>query len=418
MAIYLDYNATAPLRPEAIEKMQEILSVPSNPSSVHSFGRAAKKHLEDARKIIADSISAFTDEVIFTSSGTEANATALCGFPDRRVLVSAIEHSSVLKTCPDAPRIPVTIDGVVDVNALEKMLAENSKPALVSVMLANNETGVIQPIADIAAICKKYHALLHCDAVQALGKIPVDFGALGADILSLGAHKCGCPVGAAAMVIRRNLPFKPLLRGGKQEENRRASTSNVAAMAAFAVAIQKFDLDHMKKLRGWLDAMEAEIASPQGGEADRLGHSPWNVLSRSGEGIEYSEQETLSRISKDLPSSKSKKSTLPPSGGGVIFGKNAPRLPNTSAIAMPGVASETQIIDFDLNGFAVSAGSACTSGRTEISQVLAAMNAPVDIASCFVRVSGGWNAKEADIKAFSQAWKKTSARLCKRAVSA
>jgi cysteine desulfurase len=362
MLIYLDYNATAPLRPEAIEKMQEILASPSNPSSVHSFGRAAKKHLEDARHIIADAISAFTDEIVFMSSGTEANATALCGFPDRHVLVSAIEHSSVLKTCPDVPRIPVTQDGVVELAALEKMLSAGG-PTLVSVMLANNETGVIQPIQEIAALCKKYNALLHCDAVQAFGKIPVDFGALGADILSLGAHKCGGPVGAAAMVIRRNLPFKQLLKGGKQEENRRASTSNVAAIAAFGVAVQKFDLAQMQKLRGWLDTMETET-------------------------------------------------------GAYVFGKNAPRLPNTSAIAMPGVGSETQIIDFDLNGFAVSAGSACTSGRAEISGVLAAMNAPQDIASCFIRVSGGWNTKEQDIKAFTKAWKQTAMRLSKTAISA
>jgi cysteine desulfurase len=363
MAIYLDYNATAPLRPEAIEKMQEILALPSNPSAVHSFGRAAKKHLEDARQIIADALSAFTDEVIFMASGTEANATVLNGFPDRRILVSAIEHSSILKSCADATLVPVTSDGVIDLAALEKYLAENAKPALVSLMLANNETGVIQPVGEAAAICKKYQALLHCDAVQAFGKIPVDFGQLSADILSLGAHKCGGPVGAAAMVIRRNLPFQPLLKGGKQESNRRASTSNVAACAGFGVAVQKFDLDQMKTLRGWLDNMEAET-------------------------------------------------------GAHVFGKSAPRLPNTSALGMPGVASETQMIDFDLNGFAVSAGSACTSGRTEISSVLKAMNVPEALAACFIRVSAGWGTKEADIKAFAHAWKQTNSRLTKKAISA
>jgi len=355
MAIYLDYNATAPVRSEAIEKMQEILAMPSNPSSPHAFGRAAKKHLEDARKILADAISAFTDEIIFTASGTESNATVLNGFPDRRIIVSAIEHSSILKTCADAPRIPVTSDGVVDLAALEKMLATGT-PALVSVMLANNETGVIQPIAEIAVICKKYNALLHCDAVQALGKIPVDFGKLGVDMLSLGAHKCGGPVGAAALVVRRNLPFQQLLKGGAQEMNRRASTVNVAAVAGFGIAIQKFDLAHMRKLRGWLDKMETET-------------------------------------------------------GAHVFGKEPERLPNTSAIAMHGVASETQLIDFDLNGFAVSAGSACASGRMEISSVLKAMNAPENIASCFIRVSGGWDTKEQDIRAFSEAWKKMAIRL-------
>ena len=176
---YLDYNATAPIRPEVRECMLEVMGLPSNPSSVHAHGRAAKKMLEDARKTIAESISAFPNEIIFMASGTEANATALQGFADRRVLVSKIEHSSVLKRGEAV--IEVDAHGIVDLAKLEMLLA-GVPNALVSVMLANNETGVIQPIRDIAAICKKHGALLHSDAVQALGKLPLEFAGLGVDI--------------------------------------------------------------------------------------------------------------------------------------------------------------------------------------------------------------------------------------------
>ncbi|MEQ1705640.1 MAG: aminotransferase class V-fold PLP-dependent enzyme, partial [Rickettsiales bacterium] len=237
MAIYLDYNATAPLHPKALAKMQEWQLLPANPSSVHGFGRAAKKQLEDARKIIAESISAWPNEIIFTGSGTEANATALRGFPDRRLLVSAIEHSSVLSLqggvadvaiqknkdwiASASPRndeiIQVDANGIINLAELEQKLAADSKPALVSVMLANNETGVIQPIAEVAAICKKYGALLHCDAVQALGKISVDFSLLGADMLTISAHKAGGALGAAALVIKNSISIRPLLTGGGQE---------------------------------------------------------------------------------------------------------------------------------------------------------------------------------------------------------
>lgn len=363
MPIYLDYNATAPLRPEVIEKINEIMAHPANPSSPHSFGRAAKKHLEDARVVIADSINVFVDEVIFTSSGTESNTTALLGFPDRRVLVSAIEHSSGLKANPNAEYIPVTSDGVVDLAALDAMLSASNKPALVSVMFANNETGVLQPIAEVSALCKKYHALFHCDAVQGYGKLPVDFSSMGVDMLSLGAHKCGGPVGAAALVVRRDLPFKQLLKGGAQELNRRASTVNVPAVAGFAVAVEKYDLAQMQKLRGWLDAMEAET-------------------------------------------------------GAVVFGKNVARMPNASMLAMPGVTNQTQLIDFDLQGFAVSAGSACASGKLQGSSVLHAMGVPESLAVCAIRVSLGWNSREQDVKGFTAAWLQTYNRLNKKAISA
>jgi|CXWL01.1.fsa_nt_gi cysteine desulfurase len=361
MAIYLDYNATTPLRPQAFAKMQEWLQVPANASSVHSFGRAAKKQLEDSRKAIAEAISAWSNEIIFTGSGTEANITALRGFPERRLLVSTVEHSSVLRSAKnaDAVYIPVDNNGLINMAVLDSMLAENDQPALVSVMLANNETGVIQPIKEISEICKKHGALLHSDAVQALGKIPVDFSLLGVDMLTLSAHKCGGAVGSAALVIKNNISIKPLLNGGGQELGRRAGTENIAAISAFSAAVEEIDLKHMHKLRAWLDEMEAQILA----------------------------------------------------NGGIVFGKDAQRLPNTVCVAMPKANNEVQLIDFDLNGYAVSAGSACSSGRIEKSHVLLAMGVSPELTSSAIRVSAGWNTAEDEIKKFTQAWLKLADRL-------
>lgn len=356
---YLDYNATAPLRPEALARMQELLQGPLNPSSVHRYGRDAKKHLEDARALIAGHIGAWPNEIVFTSSGTEANITALRGFPERRLLVSAVEHSSVLKARADAVSIPVTSDGIVDLGALAALLA-GQPSALVSVMLANNETGVIQPLHEISELCKQHGALLHCDAVQALGKIVVEFSALGVDMMTLSAHKCGGPLGVATLVVRNNLPLPSLLIGGGQELGRRAGTENVAAIAAFAVAVDiGVNLAPMQQLRQWLDVMEDSM----------------EVF------------------------------------GGTVFGKQAARLPNTSCVAMPNVSNEVQLMDFDLKGFAVSAGSACSSGRVESSYVLAAMGVAPELARSAIRISAGWQTTQKDIMQFSTAWAHTCTRL-------
>jgi cysteine desulfurase len=343
MSVYLDYNATAPLRPEVIAKFSEMLAVPANPSSVHSYGRAAKKYLEDARKIIAEAIGAFTSEVIFMGCGTEANMAALHGFSIRRVLVSAVEHSSVLKHGDDI--IPVDSNGIINLSALDKMLA-GGDPALVSIMLANNETGAIQPIREAAGICKKHDALLHCDAVQGLGKIPVDFTALGCDLMTIAAHKMGGPVGAAALVVRQDLPVAPLLIGGGQEMNRRAGTENVAAIAGFARAVELIDLAHMQKLRVWLDDMERHVFAS-------------------------------------------------------VFSKEVNRLPNTTCLAVSGITQEVMIMKLDLSGFAVSAGSACSSGRIEASHVLTAMGVDKVLAGSAIRISGGWNTTREDIDKLS-----------------
>lgn len=363
-AVYLDYNATAPLRREVISRMNEVMAEPRNASSVHRYGREARKILEDARCSIGECISVFHREIIFTASATEANHWALNAFPGRRVLASTVEHSSVLKALPPwggglgGGTIPVTSDGIVDLATLDRMLADTPN-ALVSVMLANNETGVIQPVADIQALCTKHEALFHCDAVQAPGKIPLDAGLLGADLITLTSHKCGGPVGAAALVVRGKLALQPLLRGGGQEGNRRAGTENVAAIAGFAQAMELAqDLSPMKELRGWLDEMEADLSA----------------------------------------------------GGAVVFGQKAPRLPNTSCLALPGKSQEVQLMHFDLAGLAVSAGSACSSGRIEPSHVLMAMGISPERAGSAVRVSGGWGTQKADMDAFAKAWKNLAAR--------
>lgn len=356
MSVYLDYNATAPLRPETQATMSEILAIPANPSATHSFGRAAKKILEDSRKTIAEAIGAFPNEVVFTATGSEANAMALKGFPDRRIIVSAIEHSSVAKQSDI--KIPVDANGVVDLMKLEYMLG-SGEPALVSVMLANNETGVIQPIREISALCKAHNALLHVDAVQALGKIPVEFTTLGCDLMTISAHKMGGPVGAAALILRQDLAITPLFVGGGQELGRRAGTENIAAIAGFARAVELIDLGQMKQLRGWLDKLETTVAQD----------------------------------------------------GAVIMGKLASRLPNTSCFAMPSISNEVQLMDFDLKGFALSAGSACSSGRIEPSPVLAAMGVAKEVAGSAIRVSIGWASRECELVAFLEAWQTLQKRL-------
>src|SRR6185312_14437196 len=220
---YLDHNATSPMRPVALDAMVEALKAGGNPSSVHRSGRAARARIDKARRQVAALVGALPGEVVFTAGGTEANNLALRGH--KRVLASAIEHESVLKAVPDAARIPVDANGVIDLSALERLLAH--KPALVSVMVANNETGVIQPIAEVVRLARGAGALVHCDAVQAAGKMPVDLHGLGVDYLSLSAHKLGGPTGVGALIVRNGVPFATDRVGGGQETYRRAGTENV-----------------------------------------------------------------------------------------------------------------------------------------------------------------------------------------------
>lgn len=362
MPIYLDYNATAPIRPEVRDVMLEVMQAPANPSSVHSYGRAAKKKVEDARAVIASSLSVFTHEVIFTASGTEANTLALKGLPEREVIVSSIEHASVLKTAGDhALRIPVLRSGVIDMSALEDLLKRSARPPLVSVMLANNETGVIQPLSEICQLVHSHGGLVHSDAIQALGKIPVDVGLLGVDMLSVSAHKFGGPQGVAALIVRQGVELNKMLVGGGQELGRRAGTEHVAGIAGFAKAIELSAKDSWQQtIRLALDAMEEAIQT-------------------------------------EVPDA-------------IILGRESPRLPNTSSILMPNVNAETQLMHFDLSGFAISAGSACSSGRIEPSHVIKAMEVSGENADHVIRVSAGWGTTAKDISEFTNHWIKLAKR--------
>ncbi|MGH7123021.1 MAG: cysteine desulfurase family protein [Stellaceae bacterium] len=353
---YLDWNATAPLRAEAANAMADVLRLTGNPSSVHRWGREARQAVERARAAVAGLVGAAPAEVVFTSGGTEANRLALSGVSGRRILISAIEHDSVRDAIPDAAVIPVTPEGVVDIAALEALLAADPRPALVSIMLANNETGAIQPIADAAAIARKHDALFHCDAIQSAGKLPIDRRALGADLLSISGHKLGGPQGVGALVVRDGAELVPLQRGGGQERGRRAGTENVPGIVGFGVAAALAARESLPspKIRELRDAAEAALTS----------------------------------VAPDAR----------------MFATAAPRLPNTLCIGMPGVPASTQVMALDLAGVMVSAGAACSSGKVRRSHVLSAMGASPEEAESAIRVSLGWSTTAAEIERLVDAW--------------
>jgi len=354
--IYLDYNATAPLRPEALAAIAAALAETGNASSVHRFGRRARKRVEDAREAVAALAGATPAAVVFTSGGTEANNLALRGAGRERLLVSDIEHDSILAAAPAAERIAVGPDGVVRLEALAALLQRDRRAALVAVMLANNETGVVQPLGQIVELAHAHGALVHADAVQAAGKIGIDFAALGADLMALSAHKLGGPQGVGALLVRDGLAVVSQLRGGGQERGLRAGTENVAGIAGFGAAASA--------ARKGLPAY-ARLAA---------------LRRRLEQGI----------------------AALSP--GTRFFGREVPRLANTSCFTMPGVASETQLIALDLAGIAVSAGSACSSGKVRPSHVLRAMGASEAEASSAIRVSLGWLTRAEEIERFIEAW--------------
>ncbi len=366
---YLDWNATQPLRAEAAAAMASVWAAPGNPSSVHGFGRAARRIVEQARRQVAALVGADPAEVVFTASGTEADNLALAGYPDRVPVVSAIEHDAVLRAAAAPAIVPVTADGVVDLDRLDAMLAALGRPALVSIMLANNETGVIQPVAEAVAVARRHGALVHTDAVQAAGRIAIDIAALGVDLLTLSAHKLGGPQGAGALIVRGAAP-RPLLRGGGQERGLRAGTENVAALAGFGIAAElaAAELPGMGRIACLRDRLEAAA----------LALAP----------------ETR------------------------MVGGTVPRLPNTSCLARPGLPAETQVMALDLAGFAVSAGAACSSGKVKASHVLAAMGLPAASAGAAIRVSLGRDSTAADVDDFIHAWHRMHVRAERPAASA
>ncbi len=375
--VYLDWNATTPLRPEAREAMVAAYDLVGNPSSVHAEGREARRLVEEARAALAVAVGAQPRNVIFTSAGTEANALALSpgsrapsGGPVQRLLVSAIEHASVLaggRFPADAiSPIRVTRAGVADLDHLRALLG-SGPPALVSVMAANNETGALQPVAEAARIVHEAGGLLHVDAIQALGKIPFNINELSVDLATFSAHKIGGPKGTGALVVAEGITgLEPVLRGGGQELGRRAGTENVAGIAGFGAAVRA-----------------AVQALPE--DAERL-------------------RSLRNRLENGLRAV----------AGTMIFSEDAWRLPNTTLFTAPGLKAETAVIGFDLEGIAVSSGSACSSGKVQPSHVVSAMGFDPKAAQGAVRLSLGWSTREADINRTLEAWRKLANTLLKQ----
>ena len=354
---YLDYNATTPVLPEVAEAVMSELGRFGNPSSVHAPGRRARAAVEDARDAVAAMVNARPQDVVFTSGGTEANALALRGIAASGVVASAVEHASVLAHVKDSDQIAVDANGIIDLMALEQALSVRTAPALLALMLANNETGVLQPVAHAVEIARKYGARVHCDAVQGPGKIIVDLQALGVDSLSLSAHKFGGLKGVGALVLRRGVDVAAEIPGGGQERRRRAGTENVPGIVGFGVAAKSALrlLDEAKRVARLRDEMESAVMAA-------------------------------------VPRAR-------------VIARDQQRLPNTSCIVLPGVSSETQLMRLDLGGVAVSAGSACSSGKIAPSHVLLAMGLMPEDAKSAIRVSLGWKTTADDVARFLAAWR-------------
>lgn len=374
--IYLDWNATTPLRHEARSAIVAVLEVTGNPSSIHTEGRTARRFVTEARAAVAAALGADARDVIFTSGGTEANVTALApglhrgaGAAVERLMVSAIEHVSVLAggqfPADRITRIRVRRDGVVDLDDLAERLNEGP-PALVSLMVANNETGAIQPVAAAAELVHRAGGLLHADAIQAFGRIPLSLKELKADLVTVSGHKIGGPKGVGAVVTAGEVIWpRPLIAGGGQEQNRRAGTENVAGIAGFGAAV-------------------AAAMAAQEVEAKQLACL----------------RDRLERGLRQYPRLE-------------VFSGEVERLPNTTLIGVPGLRAETAVIAFDLAGVAVSSGSACSSGKVTRSHVLSAMGVPGNLAEGAIRFSLGWNITEADVDLALEAWRTVSGALAK-----
>jgi cysteine desulfurase len=382
---YLDYNATAPVRPEAVQAMVRALELPGNASSIHAEGRAARAEIERARETVARLVGAKAKNVIFTSGGTEASNLVLTptlrrlGQPGAsRLLIGAAEHPCGLSghrfPADAVEMVPVDGQGVVDLAWLRARLEQvGQAPVLVSVQTANNETGVLQPVGEVARLVHEHGGLVHTDAVQAAGKIPLVVADLGADVLTLSAHKIGGPKGIGAVILASDQIeiADRLIRGGGQEKGYRAGTENVAAIAGFGAAAEM-------ALAGLAD------------EAARL------------QGLRDGAEAHLRRIAPDA----------------VVFGGEAGRLPNTLAFAIPGLKAETALIAFDLEGIALSSGSACSSGKVRRSHVLDAMGVEPALAEGAMRVSLGWKTTKEDVFRFAETCEKVVGSLYKRKASA
>ena len=367
--IYLDYNATTPMRIAVKRCVIDALDALGNPSSIHSSGRSARAMVEKARGEIAGAFGVTHENIIFTSGATEANTLALAGTKRRRVLVSGVEHLSVLEALGNVEKITVDQTGLVSPECLDTLLRYDANSVLVSIMLANNETGVIQPIAELARIAHEHGALFHCDAVQAPGRIPLNMSELGVDMMTLSAHKIGGPKGIGALFLAPGVEITSIFNGGGQERGRRGGTENVPAIAGFGAAVM--DIHEM---------------------LNNAGH-----IARLRDGMEQAILEQAPEV--------------------VIHGHKAPRLVNTSSFGVDGVSAETQVIALDLSGIAISSGSACSSGKVTPSHVLRAMGQSETMSASSVRVSIGVETKEEEIERFVDAWV-SSLKMIKRQMDA
>jgi cysteine desulfurase len=370
---YLDWNATAPLSAAAAAAMRAVWEEGAlNPSARHRAGQRARAIVEDARRRLARCLGCRPEEIVFTSGGTEALNLAVSGAPVERHVVSFMEHPAVMRPAKASGR-PVALlevdgQGIVDEQALARHLVAAPGRALVSVMLASNETGVIEPVREVVRIARAHGALVLCDAVQAAGKTEMDFSALGVDMLAVSAHKFGGPQGAGLLVVREGLELAPLLLGGGQERNRRSGTENVAGIAGMAAALEAAlenlpeKTSRLNHLRAWLEK-EIQAISPEA----------------------------------------------------VIFSAQAPRLANTVFFAHPRISADVALMHLDLDGIAVSAGSACHAGRGEVSRALVAMGVPRELARRALRISMGPTTTEEEVRLFLDSWRRLVARAAQNA---
>ena len=352
MTIYLDYNATTPIREEVKQRMLEVMGPPLNSSSVHSYGRKAKSYLQNARNSVGNLINANNDQIIFTSGGTEANSMIMQS--SKRPLISSVEHDAVIASSFNPEFIEVNSDGVVSLNKLESKI-KLINPDIISVMWANNETGVIQPIKEIVKIAKKFKIHVHCDAVQAVGKIKIDFKSSGLNSMAISSHKIGGPVGVGALIISDPFNINPIIFGGGQERGHRSGTENLIGIVGLGSASD-------------LVSKDSELIT--------------NIALK---------QKQFEKLLRDnLCDIK-------------IFGDNVERLPNTTCVYMPHLEANAQVIALDLEGYAVSAGSACSSGKVKSSHVLKAMNAEF-ASNKSIRISSGWQNNQNDLEKLAHAY--------------
>jgi cysteine desulfurase len=352
--IYFDHNATTPLHPMSKNAMMEIMNICGNASSIHNHGREVRQYIESARLHVATYFNVTPAQVVFTSGATEANNLVIKGFTGQ-VIVSAIEHDSILKARDDLIICPVTSDGIIDLVALENLLQQASKPCLVSIMAANNETGVLQPLEAIIEICQRYQVLTHTDAVQVIGKCNIHWQQLKFDYISVSAHKMGGPQGIGALIVNPFWSLRPQMTGGGQERYFRSGTENVIGIVGFGAAIQHCQMNDWAPIIQLKNELEDYMIT------------------------------TFPQVT--------------------IFGVNVPRTPNTINLTMPGVVNTVQVMHFDLNNVSLSAGSACSSGKVKTSHVLQAMGIDKTEIETSIRLSLGLQTTAAEIQHFIHIWK-------------